>query len=142
MDTGRQHLIDADGFDLCWPAAGDGCRVQGCTGAAKAWQHVMRPAVLRQQRRNGRGGCCAWPHVKCQFAYRPRVCCQIKMVGWLQGSAGAGALRTATLQSAGGVDPRPQGANIGVLQGVRIATPFFGTGYNFCIGAAPFMVQE
>ena len=55
----------------------------------------------------------------------------------LQGSAGAGALRTATLQSAGGVDPRPQGANIGLLQGVRIATPFFGTGYNFCIGAAP-----
>lgn len=53
----------------------------------------------------------------------------------MQGATQAGPLRTSTLQSAGGSDPLPQGANIGILQGVRIATPFFGTGYNFCIGA-------
>ena len=52
-----------------------------------------------------------------------------------QGSTQAGPLRTATLQSAGGSDPAAQGSDLSVLQGVRIATPFFGTGYNFCIGA-------
>lgn len=28
------------------------------------------------------------------------------------------------------------GDNIGQIVGVKIATPFFGTGFNFCIGAA------
>jgi len=73
----------------------------------------------------------------------PQHAALMSAAGWwramrgAQGSTQAGPLRTATLQSAGGSDPAAQGSDLSVLQGVRIATPFFGTGYNFCIGAHP-----
>lgn len=33
--------------------------------------------------------------------------------------------------------PSVSGAEISLIVGTRIATPFFGTGFNFCVGALP-----
>ena len=33
--------------------------------------------------------------------------------------------------------PSVSGSEISLIVGTRIATPFFGTGFNFCVGAAP-----
>lgn len=56
-----------------------------------------------------------------------------------QGSAATGqALAGQTdIVSTKGLDQEIiTGDNIGQIVGVKIATPFFGTGFNFCIGAA------
>jgi hypothetical protein len=93
-----------------------------------------RPAVVRARLRAractaAACSACRSPPPSCAWQADGRAACGA------QGSTQAGPLRTATLQSAGGSDPAAQGSDLSVLQGVRIATPFFGTGYNFCIGA-------
>ncbi len=48
------------------------------------------------------------------------------------------AAEQATIGSTSGLDQdQISGDTISQIVGVRISTPFFGTGFNFCVGRAP-----
>ena len=53
------------------------------------------------------------------------------------GTSDPKAAEQATVTSTGGLDQdQITGDTISQIVGVRIATPFFGTGFNFCVGMA------
>ena len=53
------------------------------------------------------------------------------------GTSDPKAAEQATVTSTSGLDQdQITGDTISQIVGVRIATPFFGTGFNFCVGRA------
>ena len=53
------------------------------------------------------------------------------------GTSDPAAAEQATVSSTGTLDQdQVTGDTISQIVGVRIATPFFGTGFNFCVGEA------
>ena len=68
----------------------------------------------------------------------PSLGCQVNRI---TGTRGAAGVANGALASGGDTD-QISGNYISTVVGVRIATPLFGTGFNFCVGVPSTPVEK
>ena len=95
------------------------------------WVACLRLAAKKQDQRQLLGSQAA-------LAEMPSLGCQVNRITGTRGAAGVanGAL------ASGGDSNQISGNYISTVVGVRIATPLFGTGFNFCVGVPSTPVKS